>query len=75
MHITTKGQVTIPQDIREKFGLLPHTTVDFKVDKNNRLYLVKTTEKSTRGASLIKRMRGQGGIKMTTDEILALTRE
>lgn len=75
MHITTKGQVTIPQNIREKFGLLPHTTVSFKVDKNNRIYLVKTSEQSTRGTSLIKKMRGQGDVKMTTDEILALTRE
>ena len=75
MQITTKGQVTIPQDIRDKFGFLPHTTVNFKVDKNNRVYLVKTTEEGSRGASLIKRMRGQGDIKMTTDEILALTRK
>ncbi len=26
--ITTKGQVTIPQRIREEFGLLPHTEVE-----------------------------------------------
>jgi AbrB family looped-hinge helix DNA binding protein len=31
MKITTKGQVTIPQDIRERLGLLPHTQVDFEV--------------------------------------------
>ena len=29
MRITSKGQVTIPQDIRERFGLLPHTEVEF----------------------------------------------
>ncbi|MCY3843807.1 MAG: AbrB/MazE/SpoVT family DNA-binding domain-containing protein [Acidobacteria bacterium] len=27
MKITTKGQVTIPQRLRVKFGLLPHTKV------------------------------------------------
>ena len=32
MRITTKGQVTIPQDIRERFGLLPHTEVEFVVE-------------------------------------------
>ena len=29
MQITSKGQVTIPQDIREKLGLLPDTAVEF----------------------------------------------
>ena len=29
MRITSKGQVTIPQAIREKAGLLPHTEVEF----------------------------------------------
>ncbi|MHB8868605.1 MAG: AbrB/MazE/SpoVT family DNA-binding domain-containing protein [Thermoleophilia bacterium] len=37
MRITTKGQVTIPQDIRERFGLLPHTEVRFQVD-GDRVY-------------------------------------
>ncbi|MCC6237233.1 MAG: AbrB/MazE/SpoVT family DNA-binding domain-containing protein, partial [Dehalococcoidia bacterium] len=27
MRITSKGQVTIPQEIRERAGLLPHTEV------------------------------------------------
>ena len=29
MRITSKGQVTIPQAIREKAGLHPHTEVEF----------------------------------------------
>src|SRR5579859_8167547 len=29
--ITTKGQVTIPQEIRERLGLLPHTKVEFEL--------------------------------------------
>ncbi len=32
MRITSKGQVTIPQDIRERYGLLPHTEVEFVVE-------------------------------------------
>ncbi len=31
MRLTSKGQVTIPQDIREKLGLLPLTEVEFDV--------------------------------------------
>jgi AbrB family looped-hinge helix DNA binding protein len=32
MPITTKGQVTIPIEIREQLGLLSHTKVVFEVD-------------------------------------------
>ena len=32
MRMTSKGQVTIPAEIREKAGLLPHTEVDFELD-------------------------------------------
>ena len=32
MRITAKGQVTIPQEVREAAGLLPHTEVDFIVE-------------------------------------------
>ena len=32
MKITTKGQVTIPQDVRAEFGLLPNTEVEFVRD-------------------------------------------
>lgn len=32
MRITSKGQVTIPAEIREQAGLLPHTEVDFQFD-------------------------------------------
>ena len=32
MRITSKGQVTIPAEIREKAGLLPNTEVEFKFD-------------------------------------------
>ena len=33
MRITSKGQVTIPQSIRERLGLLPHTEVEFSVER------------------------------------------
>ena len=34
MKITTKGQVTIPADIRERLGLLPNTEVEFTLAGN-----------------------------------------
>ena len=74
MRITSKGQVTIPQEIRERAGLLPHTEVEFVYDgKTVQIVRAKTREMS-RGDKLIEHMRGRGTIKLTTDEIMAMTR-
>jgi AbrB family looped-hinge helix DNA binding protein len=43
MRVTTKGQVTIPQHIREKFGITPDSEVDF-VEEKGRVYLVKKNQ-------------------------------
>jgi AbrB family looped-hinge helix DNA binding protein len=74
MRITTKGQVTIPQNVRDRLGLLPHTEVQFRVEGAVAV-LQKVSDGGDRGRALIRRMRGTGTIRMTTDEILALTRD
>ncbi|MGV3614122.1 MAG: AbrB/MazE/SpoVT family DNA-binding domain-containing protein [Fimbriimonas sp.] len=75
MRITSKGQVTIPVEIREKAGLLPETEVEFRFDGNVvTIVKVSHSSKPSRGARLIAQMRGTGDISMTTDEIMALTR-
>jgi AbrB family looped-hinge helix DNA binding protein len=74
MRVTSKGQVTIPQDIRERFGLLPHTEVRFTVE-GERVYLELEPGETVRGEWLIRHMRGRATVRMTTDEILALTRD
>jgi len=76
MRITSKGQVTIPAEIRERAGLLPNTEVDFEYDGQTvRLVRAVNAKKPSRGEQLVARLRGSGDIKMTTDEIMALTRE
>jgi bifunctional DNA-binding transcriptional regulator/antitoxin component of YhaV-PrlF toxin-antitoxin module len=74
MLITSKEQITIPQQIRNKCGVLPHTAVEV-VEKNGVDYLVKVQVKHSRGAQIINTMPGKATVKMTTDEIMALTRE
>jgi AbrB family looped-hinge helix DNA binding protein len=75
MRITSKGQVTIPAEIREQAGLLPHTEVDFEYDgKTVRLVRSKKSRKDGRGARLVAHLRGRGDVGMTTDAIMALTR-
>jgi AbrB family looped-hinge helix DNA binding protein len=72
LRVTTKGQVTIPQHIREKLGITPAAEVDF-VEENGRVYLVKRKGKQNQSRRY-KRLRGVATVKMTTDEIMALTR-
>lgn len=76
MRITSKGQVTIPQAIREKIGLLPNTEVEFELSgKAVLLRPARKRKKASRGELLVAHLRGHGGdIQMTTDEIMALTR-
>jgi AbrB family looped-hinge helix DNA binding protein len=76
MRITSKGQVTIPAEIREQAGLLPHTEVDFKFD-GKVVTIVRTLrpKKKGRGARIVAHLRAhRGDVTMSTDEIMALTR-
>ncbi len=75
MRITSKGQVTIPVEIREKLGLLPNSEVEFELVGNAvRIRKARSRTKRTRGRSVVDRLRGRGTVRMSTDEILALTR-
>jgi AbrB family looped-hinge helix DNA binding protein len=76
MRITTKGQVTIPQDIREQAGLLPHTEVEFIVESDGvRIVKAGTSRRPDRGDMVLERLRRSAKhLTMTTDELMALTR-
>jgi len=75
MRITSKGQVTIPADIREQAGLLPHTDVEFQFDGEVvRIVRTKNQQSDSAGARVVAHLRGRGDIAMSTNEIMALTR-
>lgn len=76
MRITAKGQVTIPQDVRERAGFLPQTEVDFIIEDDTvRIVKSHTSRRPGRGKIAVERLRaGAGQVSMTTDEIVALTR-
>jgi AbrB family looped-hinge helix DNA binding protein len=74
MKITTKGQVTIPQYIRERLGLLPHTEVEWELGERVAVLRKGARTPLGRGKALIEHMRGRGAIRMSTDDIIALTR-
>lgn len=76
MQITSKGQVTIPLSVRNQLGLLPHTQVEFEiVGKEARIRKLERKDGAgDRGNKLLEALRGTANSRMSTDEILALTR-
>jgi AbrB family looped-hinge helix DNA binding protein len=74
MRITSKGQVTIPQEIREQCGLLPHTQVRFLVE-DGRVLIEKEPAEGSPGSEGLQRLRrARLRPRLSTDELLALTR-
>jgi len=73
MRVTDKGQVTIPIGIRRKAGLLPNTDVEF-VLRGKEVILRKSPKGRRRGNKLLDAMRGRATQRLSTDEIMALTR-
>lgn len=72
MRVTTKGQVTIPLEIRHKLNIKPATEVDFVLSEDGRVYIVKRATPATN--KRFSQLRGTATVKMSTEEIMALTR-
>jgi AbrB family looped-hinge helix DNA binding protein len=73
MRLTSKGQVTIPQEIRERLGLLPYTEVEFEIE-GDAVRVRKARRSRARGREIVAHLRGRATSGLTTDEIMALTR-
>jgi AbrB family looped-hinge helix DNA binding protein len=73
MRVTSKGQVTIPQKIRELAGITPHSEVEFEF-VNGTVILRKKEVMPNRGWALVEQLRGMAKGDMTTDEIMQITR-
>ena len=75
MRITSKGQVTIPMEIRDKLGLLPNTEVEFTLDRDGvRITKAAKPRARSRGREIVDHMRGRATSGLTTDQIMKLTR-
>ncbi len=71
MRVTSKGQVTIPQHVRRQLGIEPGSEVEFELDADGARLVRRPSED---GRTLVARMRGRASTRMSTDEIMALTR-
>ena len=74
MRVTSKGQVTIPQKVREEIGIRPsETEVEFVREDDGRWFLNKLQSLDTK-QSRFRNAHKAGKVTMTTDEIMSLTR-
>ena len=83
MRLTSKGQVTIPQAIRDKSGLQPHSEVEFEVRANGDVLIrranpasvsptsspLRRSFESVRGSANAAQFKGMG-----TDEFMKFIR-
>lgn len=73
MRVTSKGQVTIPLEIRRRMGIGAHAEVEFVIERDT-VILRPLKGAATKGRQVVEALRGRASVKMTTDEIMALTR-
>ncbi|HKB89701.1 MAG TPA: AbrB/MazE/SpoVT family DNA-binding domain-containing protein [Opitutaceae bacterium] len=73
MRITRKGQVTIPREIREEFGLNPGTEVTI-VTENGKVILRRAMNVNHLISSWFKTSIGAAKSGVRTDDALKLTR-
>lgn len=78
MRITIKGQVTIPQDVRNLAGFHPGTEVEFLIGDDGIVRVVPAGQGDGKGVSRLTQaiadLRGSADVSISTDEIMALTR-
>jgi AbrB family looped-hinge helix DNA binding protein len=72
MKLTVKGQVTVPKHIRDILGIHAHSEIDF-MEEDGRVYIVR--KKFGKSSRKFRKYRGIAKTKMTTAEIMKLTRE
>lgn len=82
MRVSSKGQVTIPRDLRETFGIDADSEVIFGIEggkititpKHGRQRLADR-ERLDRFLAALDRLAGSGDQSMNADDVMALTRD
>ena len=74
-HVTSKGQVTIPKKIRDFLGIKPGSAVNFELRETGDVVLRAGASLPPEKSSRFAKLRGTATVKMSTEEILALTRD
>lgn len=70
--VTSKGQVTIPKNVRDYLGVAPGNQVEFKRAEDGNIIIAKAGARKP--ISRLARFVGSAGPGLSTDEIMAMTR-
>ncbi|GHU06293.1 AbrB family transcriptional regulator [Betaproteobacteria bacterium] len=72
--LTSKGQVTIPKQIRDVLSLAPGCLVDFVVNRDGDVVIHRVGARSNHQPDRFESARGKADVKWRTDELMALLR-
>ncbi|MBA3487000.1 MAG: AbrB/MazE/SpoVT family DNA-binding domain-containing protein [Lysobacter sp.] len=72
--MTVKGQVTIPKKVRDALRLAPGDSVDFDVNREGQVVVLKAGGRQTSRRDRFEAARGKAQVKWRTDELMALLR-
>lgn len=72
--MTIKGQVTIPKKVREALELSPGDAVDFDVNLQGQVIVLKAGARRAGKRDRFESARGKAQVKWRTDELMALLR-
>ena len=72
--LTSKGQVTIPKQIRTALNLEPGCAVEFAINTEGEVVINKARARVPRKADRFEAARGKADIKWRTDDLMALLR-
>lgn len=66
--------MTIPKELRDALGIGAGTEVAFE-RADDAIVVRKVQGASNRGREMVNRLRGRGDVRLSTEEIMALTRQ
>lgn len=72
--LTSKGQVTIPKQIRDALNLTPGASVEFAVNRDGEVVIQRVGARPSRKPDRFDVARGKADVKWRTDELMALLR-
>lgn len=72
--LTSKGQVTIPKQIRTALNLEPGCAVEFAVNPEGEVVIHKARAHAPRKADRFESARGKADVKWRTNDLMALLR-
>jgi antitoxin PrlF len=72
--VTTKGQVTIPKQLRDSMNIQPGSKVFFEANQDGEVILRKCGPVEERKPDRFDEVLGSADIKWRTDELMALLR-